>query len=119
MVIHKNYNFTATTAGSDEIDGVTTVYIADAAGGPYLTLQRSFESKLPEPEDLYIEYGDQSSGSYGSLKNFTLTKRRVVALVEGGISIQIDLQIGDEEWNDLEAGFEKLLEGLEPFIQRH
>jgi len=119
MVIHKSYQFVATTADCDGSDEIGTLYIADAKGGPYLTLMREFESELPQPEDLYIEYGDQGTELYGSLKKLTLTRSKLDALIEGGTAIQIELQITDEEWSALEAGLNQLLKGLESFVLHH
>jgi len=119
MIVHKRYRFTGTTAGQDESGGVTTIYIADAEGGPYFSLQREFGSNLPQPEDLYIEYCHQGTSSYGSLKKLMLTRSRLEAQLENGLAIQIDLQITPEEWASLQAGFDQLLVGLESFILYH
>lgn len=119
MEIHTAYKFVATTAGYDQIDGACTAYIGDGTGGPYFLIQRSTSENLPQPEDLYLEYGDQKTGTYGSLKRLTLTRSRLNAFIDGGTSIEAELQITDENWKSLEGGVERLLEGLEPFILRH
>lgn len=119
-MVDKEYSFTATSAGYDVGEDGVAVYIAeDTSGGPYFSIVRKVSTALPQPEDLYIEYGAQGAWPQGSLKRLTLTRHRVDAVIEGGVSIHIALQIGDGEWRDLQSGFDELFNGLEPFIQHH
>ena len=119
MEIYSVYEFTATTAGFDTEDENTTLYVADKAGGPYFLMQRSLTEKPPQPEDLYLEFGGQNSGAYGSLKRLALTRQSLEAFIEDGTKVSIDLSVGDEEWTNLEEGLKILLKGLEPFILRN
>lgn len=112
------YDFTANTVGYDRIDGVATVYLADEAEGAYLLMQRSSSPEGAAPGDLYLEYGDQGTGSYGSLKQVTLARTQLSARIADGMEINVALKVSDGAWNHLKSGLDRVLAGLEAFILR-
>ena len=113
------YDFTANTVGYDRIDGVATVYLADEAEGAYLLMQRSSSPEGAAPEDLYLEYGDQSTGSYGNLRAIAVTRTRLSAKTADGMEIIATLDVSDSAWNHLKSGVDRVLAGLESFIRRN
>ncbi len=118
MTTQKSYRFCANTVGFDRSDGAATVYLADEINGPYLIMQRSSSRKTPDPADLYLEFGDQSTGSHGCLQWISITRNHVEALIADGTVIDAELNVSDAAWTHMNAGLDRVFEGLESLIRR-
>jgi hypothetical protein len=119
------YEFTATKAYSGDDD--ETFIIAGVASRreppQYLNFQRSIKSGNGEDGGIHLEFDDQINSGHDKIAACSLRRGTLrVDLIEpidrenkyGGM--EIDLRVGDAEWQSLAAALRKIFAGREAIL---